>query len=190
MAKLHFKYGAMASGKTMNILQTAYNYEKEGYSVIILKSDKDSKGDDKIVTRFGNVSRKVDALIKSDENIFKVIKSLIKENLACILVDEVQFLSAKQIDELFLITKEMDIPVLCYGLRTDFKMNGFSGSTRLLEIAEELEELPTLCNCKEIARYNARKIDGEFVSEGESIVIDDKGKNPNIDYVPLCGNVI
>lgn len=185
MAKLNFKYGAMESGKSLNIIQTAYNYEKEGYSVLVLKSTIDTKAGDKIITRFGDVARKVDALLDSNDIVLEVIKPLIKENLSCILVDEAQFLTRKQVDELFFITKELDIPVICYGLRTDFQMNGFPGSTRLLEIAEQLEELPTLCSCKEIARYNARKYNGEFVSEGEAILID--GSNKDIKYVPICG---
>ena len=83
------------------------------------------------------------------------------------------------------ITKEIEIPVICYGLRNNFMMNGFEGAIRLLEIAEELEELPTLCKCKEIARYVGRKVNDVYVNEGNEVVID--GANDNVDYVPMCG---
>ena len=96
-----------------------------------------------------------------------------------------QFLSKNQIDELFIITKKFDIPVICYGLRNNFKMEGFSGSIRLLEIADELEEIKTLCPCGEIARYAGRKTNGKFTIEGNEVVID--GSKDNIEYVPLCG---
>ena len=100
------------------------------------------------------------------------------------MVDEAQFLSIKQVEDLFLISKACNIPVICYGLRTNFKMESFAGSKRLLEIADVLEELTTLCGCGEIARYVGRKVGENFVLEGEEIVIDGTA---NICYVPLCG---
>lgn len=184
MAKLHFKYGTMNSGKSIDLMRTAHNYEEVGYSVLVLKPSIDTKGENKIDSRIG-LQRKVDILIEKDESVLKLIKENMKESLACIFVDEAQFLTKKQIDELFLITKEIDIPVICYGLRNNFMMNGFEGSIRLLEIAEELEELPTLCECMEIARYVGRKVNKEFVLEGNEIEID--GANKNIEYEPMCG---
>lgn len=185
MAKLHFKYGTMASGKTLNIFSTIYNYEKDGYEILLLKSAEDTKNGNKIITRFGDMEREVDALIYKEDNILDIVKERITDKLSCIIIDEAQFLNKRQIDELFFITKDLNIPVLCYGLRNNFQMDGFEGSNRLLVIAEELEEFSTLCKCKEIARYVGRKVDGEFVDEGEVIVID--GSDEKVDYIPMCG---
>ena len=183
MAKLHFKYGSMNSGKSIDLIRTAHNYEECGYDVIVMKPIIDTKGSNKLDSRIG-LKRDVDILI-GDESILELIKNKITDNLACIFVDEAQFLNKKQVEELFLITKKLDIPVICYGLRTNFKMESFEGSKRLLEIAEELEELKTLCKCMEIARFVGRKVDNKYTLDGNEIEID--GKNKNIEYVPLCG---
>lgn len=183
MAKLHFKYGSMNSGKSIDLIRTAHNYEECGYDVIVMKPIIDTKGSNKLDSRIG-LKRDVDILI-GDESILELIKNKITDNLACIFVDEAQFLNKKQVDELFLITKKLDIPVICYGLRTNFKMESFEGSKRLLEIAEELEELKTLCKCMEIARFVGRKVDNKYTLDGNEIEID--SKNKNIEYVPLCG---
>lgn len=182
MAKFHFRYGAMNAGKSTILLQTAYNYEEKGKKVVILKPSVDTKGDEKIVSRIG-LERKVDYLIGNNDSIISKLGDNIS-SLSCILVDEVQFLKRKQVDELFYISKMMDIPVIAFGLRTDFKSNGFEGSIRLLELADALEEMPTICRCGRKARFNARKVDGEFTFDGDSIVIDD---NSNVKYESLCG---
>lgn len=184
MAKLHFKYGTMNSGKSIDLIRTAYNYEEQGYEVLIMKPKIDSKAGNKLQSRM-NFEREVDILIDNNDSILKLLKNKISSNLSCIFIDESQFLSEKQIDELFYITKELNIPVICYGLRNNFRMEGFPGSNRLLLIAEELEELPTLCKCREIARYVGRKVNGEFVYDGEVVVID--GSNDEVEYVPMCG---
>lgn len=182
MAKLHFRYGAMNSGKTTVLIQTAYNYEERNQKVLLIKSKIDTKGDDTIVTRIG-ASRKVDYLIEVNESIIKTIKKHLKE-IDCLLVDEVQFFNKDQIDELFIIAKKYDIPVIAFGLRIDFAGNGFPGSSRLLEIADELQELPTICRCGHKARFNGRKINGKFVSVGDSVAIDG---TEGIEYESLCG---
>lgn len=183
MAKLHFRYGAMNSGKTTILIQTAYNYEERDQKVIILKPKIDSKGQDKIVSRIG-VERKVDYLIGNNDKIINLIENEIA-NVDCILVDESQFLKKKQIDELFYITKIYNIPVIAFGLRTDFKTDGFEGSIRLLELADSLEEMPTICRCGKKARYNGRKLNGDFISEGSQVVID--GSKQDVEYESLCG---
>lgn len=183
MAKLHFKYGTMNSGKSIDLIRTAHNYEECGYNVLVMKPIIDTKGADMLDSRVG-LKRKVDILI-NDDSILKLLKSKITDNLACIFIDEAQFLNKKQIDELFFITKKLDIPVICYGLRTNFKMESFEGSRRLLEIADELEELKTLCKCMEIARFAGRKVNNEYTLDGLEVKID--GKDENIEYVPLCG---
>lgn len=184
MAKLHFKYGTMNSGKSIDLIRTAYNYEEMGYKVLIMKPEIDKKGNDKLNSRVG-FERKVDVLIKRNESITQIYSKYINSDISCIFIDEVQFLSRNQINDLFNISKIFDIPVICYGLRNNFKINGFEGSIRLLEIADELEEIKTLCECKEIARYVGRKIDNNFVLDGDEVIID--GEVKNVNYIPMCG---
>ncbi|WP_103981480.1 thymidine kinase [Helcococcus massiliensis] len=185
MAKLYFRYGAMNSGKSTALMQVAYNYEERGMKVRILKPKIDSKGDDKLVSRLG-VTRKVDYLIDEEDNLFDSFSKIENgERISCILVDESQFLSADQIDQLLNIAVIKDVPVICYGLRTDFKTQGFSGSQRLLLVAHSLEELKTICRCGKKAIFNGRKINGIFVFEGDQISIDN---NDKVDYEAMCAN--
>ena len=185
MAKLNFKYGTMNSGKTLDLVKTIFNYEENGREIILLKSVIDTKGSDEVVSRTG-FSRKIDSFVQQDDNIIDIIVDLYNPNVKCVFVDEAQLLTPKQVKELFVLTKAMDIDVICYGLRNNFKMQAFAGSAALLELAEKLEELPTLCTyCDETARYVGRKYYGEFVTEGEEIVID--GKDDHTKYVPMCG---
>ncbi len=182
MAKMHFKYASMNSGKSIDLIRTAHNYEENGYKVLILKPAIDTKGDNTITSRVG-LNRKVDMLLLYSDDILEKLKNKLKD-ISCILIDEAQFLSIKQVEDLFLISKACNIPVLCYGLRTNFKMESFAGSKRLLELADILEEITTLCSCGEIARYVSRKVGDNFVQDGEEIIIDG---TENITYVPLCG---
>ena len=179
MAKLYFRYGAMNSGKSTLLLQTAHNYQERGMNVVLMKPSKDKKGDECIESRLG-VNRKVDYLIGDDESILDIVSTL--TNISCILVDEAQFLNPKQVDELLKVTIYYDIPVICYGLRTDFKTNGFPGSTRLLEIAHSIEEMKTICRCGNKATFNARFIDNKLVTEGDQVAIDGFG----VTYESMC----
>ena len=185
MSKLYFRYGAMNSGKSTNLIQVAHNYEERGMKVVLIKPSTDKKGGDKLVSRLG-VERKVDLLINDDQNVYEEVKKWEddKYKIDCILVDEVQFLKSHQIDELFEVAVCLDIPVICYGLRTDFKMQGFEGSTRLLLLAHSIEELKTICKCGRKAVLNGRKINGKFVFEGEQVAIDNVD---NVEYESLCG---
>lgn len=183
MAKLNFKYSTMNAGKTLDLIRTVYNYEENNQKVLVIKPKIDTKGEDYIVSRVG-ISRKVDYLVNKEDSIVNLIKNNLT-HIKSIFVDESQFLTKKQIDELFLISKVFDIDVICYGLRLNFKMESFEGSQRLLEISEELEELKTLCKCGNIARYVGRKVNGVYVSDGSEVVID--GTN-NVEYIPLCGD--
>ena len=185
LSKLYFRYGAMNSGKSTHLMQVAYNYEERGMKVLLLKPSTDKKGGDKLVSRLG-VERKVDILVSDDDNVFSKVSNIVREfgDIHCILVDEVQFMKAKQIDELFMIAVKMDIPVICYGLRTDFRMNGFEGSSRLLLLAHSIEEMKTICKCGNKALFNARKINGKFVFAGEQGAID---HIDNVEYESLCG---
>ena len=185
MSKLYFRYGAMNSGKSTHLMQVAHNYEERGMRLLLMKPSTDKKGGTKLVSRLG-VVREVDIVVESNENICDIVKNNIKEygKLHCILVDEVQFMKKEQIDQLFEVAVTLDIPIICYGLRTDFKMQGFEGSERLLLLAHSIEEMKTICKCGNKAIMNARKINDKFVFEGQQVAID------NIDdvhYESLCG---
>ena len=183
MAKLNFKYSTMNAGKSLDLIRTVYNYEENGYKVLVLKPSIDTKGEDYIVSRIG-LKRKVDYLIKREDNVIDLLKDKL-EGIKCIFIDESQFLTREQVDQLFLISKNFNIDVICYGLRLNFQMNAFEGSLRLLEIAEELDELKTMCKCGNIARYVGRKVDGKYTLEGDEVVIDG---TKNVEYIPLCGD--
>ena len=180
MSKLYFRYGAMSSGKTAALLQVAHNYERQGMKVIVVKPSIDTKAQDKVSSRIG-IERPVDVLLAPND---KLIDKMEPVKPHAIIVDEAQFLTAQQVDELYIITKAYDIPVLCYGLRCDFQMNGFEGSTRLLLIADDIEELKTICKCGSKATQNLRLINDEPVFEGEQVVIDDHTK---VEYEGVCG---
>ena len=179
MAKLYFRYGSMNSGKTTALIQTAYNYEERGMRVLIIKPRIDTKGGNEITSRIG-VTRKVDYLINKKDS----IKELPYKKYNCILVDETQFLTKEQIEELFEIVCLDDVPVICYGLRTDFMSQGFEGSQRLLELAHSIEELKTICRCGKKAILTIRKVNGTPVFSGNQVEIDDNSK---IEYESVCG---
>lgn len=183
MAKLIFNYASMNSGKTMDLIRTVYNYEENGLNVIVMKSSVDTKGGEFIETRAG-LSRAVDYLISPSSNISDLISDCLSD-ISCIFIDEAQFLSEQQVVDLFIISNSYDIPVICYGLRTDFRGNLFPGSSKLLGLAEELHEFKTLCHCGEIARYNARMVDGKYILSGDSVLIDGTS---SVKYVPLCAS--
>lgn len=183
MAKLYFRYGAMNSGKTTALMQAAHNYEERGMAVVILKPAADSKGQERIVSRLG-VDRAVDILLGNQDDTTEILKSAYaKKPFHCVIIDEAQFLQPGQIEALFWFAVEQNIPVLAYGIRTDFQTNGFPGSSRLLELAHEIQELKTICRCGKKAMLNGRKQGGTFVFSGDQVAID--GEH-NIEYESLC----
>jgi thymidine kinase len=189
MAKLYFRYGAMNSGKSTALLQAAHNYEERGQRVIVAKPMVDTKGDTTIVSRLG-VAREVDLVIGPATDVVTLIDIEADrvhretgQTISCVLVDESQFLSPRQVDDLFIISIQRNIPVLAYGIRTDFQTIAFPGSRRLLEIAHSLEELKTICRCGKKAVFNARKVDGAFVFDGAQVAID----GVDVSYESLCG---
>ena len=181
MSKLFFRYGAMNAGKSAALLSVAHNYEEKGMPIILLKPSIDTKGDNKVTSRIG-IERDVDILLAPEDFILDKMSN--KQKPWAIIVDEAQFLTPEQVEELFVITKIYDIPVLCYGLRCDFQMKGFPGSTRLLELADDIEELKTVCSCGKKATQNLRLINNQPVFEGEQVEIDGKS---NIQYTSVCG---
>lgn len=180
MSKLYFRYGAMSSGKTAALLQVAHNYEHQGMTVVVIKPSIDTKAEEKISSRLG-IERVVDVLLAPTDKLMDRMKP-IKPH--AIIVDEAQFLTPEQVDELYIITKTYDIPVLCYGLRSDFQMNGFPGSTRLMLIADDIEELKTICKCGSKATQNLRLVNNKPIFEGEQVVIDD---HTQVEYEGVCG---
>jgi len=181
MAKLYFRYGAMNSGKTTALIQAAHNYHERGMKTLIIKPAMDSKGSDKIVSRL-SISRQVDVLADGCDDLFSVIEKS-KDSVHCILVDEAQFLTAVQVRQLFRVTAMLNIPVICYGLRTDFLLNGFEGSQELLLLSHSIEELKTICECGRKAVANGRKVNGKFVFSGDQVAID--GEH-DVEYESLC----
>jgi len=179
MAKLYFRFGAMNCGKTTALLQVAHNYEEKGMNILLIKPKVDKKGEDKIVSRLG-IERKVDILLDSKEKLKDILNL---DNINCILVDEVQFMTKEQIKELWMIAKLKDIPVICYGLKTNFKSELFKGSKPIIELADELDELITICKCGKRAKFNARVVNGKYEKVGQEVAID----GIDAKYEPLCG---
>ena len=183
MAKLYFRYGAMNSGKSTALIQVAHNYEERGMSVLLIKPAVDTKGADTVVSRIG-ASRTVDLLATPDVDLFEAVAAANAEKpISCVLADEAQFFTPAQVDQLFLVAVVQGIPVICYGIRSDFQMKGFPGSTRLLEIAHSIEELKTICTCGKKALINARMVNGEFVFEGAQVAIDGEA---SVEYRSVC----
>lgn len=178
----------MNSGKSTALLQAAHNYEERDQHVLLAKPAIDIKGEKAITSRLG-VDREVDFLITPELNLREEFAARTKEltsksgkRIACLLIDEAQFLTREQVDQALEIAVLDDVPVLAYGIRTDFLTNGFPGSLRLLEIAHSLEELKTICRCGRKAMFNARKMDGRFVFDGEQVAID----GVHVTYESLC----
>lgn len=184
MAKLYFRYGAMNSGKTTALIQVAHNYFERGLETLIIKPGIDSKGDNHIIARLG-ISREVDVMAGKEDDLFQIIEHYPKDkkNIHCVLVDEAQFLTKEQVRQLFRTAVIQDIPIICYGLRTDFLLQGFEGSQELLLLAHSIEELKTICKCGRKAIANGRKVNGRFVFQGHQVAIDGKD---NVEYESLC----
>ena len=190
MSKLYFRFGAMNSGKSTALLQAAYNYEERSQYVLLAKPAVDSKGDRNVVSRLG-VSREVDFLVEPRDNLRELFQqhasdfeSRNSQPIACLLVDEAQFLTPEQVDQALEIAVLDGVPVLAYGIRTDFQTKSFPGSRRLLEIAHSLEELKTICRCGRKAMFNGRKLNGQFTFDGEQVAID----GDKVTYESLCAS--
>lgn len=183
MAKLIFKYSTMNTGKSMDLIRTVYNYEENDSKILVMKPMIDTKGGSSIETRAG-LSWEVDVLIPEGVSILRLLAGKL-DDIKCIFIDEAQFLSAQQVNDLFIIANVLDISVICYGLRTNFKSVSFEGSSRLLELSDSLEEFKTLCRCGNTARFCGRKVNGGYVVKGDTVVVDG---TDNVEYVPLCGS--
>ena len=179
MAKLYFKYGAMGSSKSANALITKFNYEERGMKVWLIKPSVDDRdGADHIRSRIG--LDEIADVIRPDDSIVELLAK--KPDVDVIIADESQFFTRAQIDELREIVNERDIPVLCFGLRTDFLTHMFPGSARLFEVADSITEIKTICSCGSKAIVNARiDSEGHIVTEGEQVML-----GGNDRYVAMC----
>ena len=187
MSKLFFRYGAMNTGKSTAMLQVAHNYEERDQSVVLVKSSVDTKGDDQIVSRLG-VTRRADLLLSPGQDLRGALKALstqrsdLSDGVACVLIDEAQFLTPEQVDQALAIAVLDEIPVVAFGIRTDFRTKAFPGSQRLMEVAHSLQEMKTICRCGNKAVFNARLGEHGIIREGEQVMIDGEAAR----YEALC----
>jgi thymidine kinase len=178
MAKLYFRYGTMSSAKTLNLLAVAHNYESKDQRVLTISPLLDDRGGIGVIESRVGISRTADLIVDTDTAI--PLKRL--DGISCILVDESQFLSRGMIEQLRAITVEQDIPVICYGLRTDFTRTAFEGSSRLMELADAIEEIKTVCAfCNNKAVFNLRYQANNCVTEGTQIKLGSEES-----YKPAC----
>ena len=180
MAKLYFKYGAMGSSKTAQALITKYNYEENDMSAWLLKPSTDTRDGAAIVR--SRIGLEATAQIATpDTDVYALFRDTRAYHCHVVIVDECQFLTPEQIEGLRRIVDDFDIPVLCFGLRTDFLTRLFPGSQRLMELADCIEEIKTMCDCGAKATVNARISDGLIVTEGAQVVL-----GGNDSYIAMC----
>ena len=173
MAKLYFRYGAMGSSKTANAVMVQYNYQERGRKVLMLKPKLENRDGATIVrSRCG---------LEAQCRFIEELGEISLDGIECVIVDESHFLTAEQVKQLVDIVDERDIPVICYGLRSDFRGELFEGSRELLRWADTIEEIKTICWCGRKATFNARVQNGHIVREGEQIMM-----GGNSAYVSLC----
>ncbi len=182
MAKLYFKYGAMGSSKSAQALITKFNYEELGMTVWLIKPGTDTR--DGVTTIRSRIGLRADAdVLGANDSVRKAYdqRLLDQRRTDVIIVDECQFLTPSQVDELRDLVDEEDIPVLCFGLRTDFLTHLFPGSLRLFERADSITEIKTICDCGKKATVNARISNGRIVTEGEQVLL-----GGNDTYLAMC----
>ena len=182
MAKLYFSYSAMNAGKSTLLLQASYNYGERGMKTILFTAKLDNRSKlGEITSRIGLAEKA--KTFEEQDNLFSIIENKISDySISCILIDEAQFLTQKQVWELSDVVDKLNIPVMCYGLRTDFQGKLFPGSETLLSIADELREIRTICDCGKKAIMVVRQDEkGKVIKEGEQIEIGGNDK-----YISLC----
>ena len=185
MANLTLYYGTMETGKTTKLIQDHYNYSKYLLKVILLKPKVDTKGGETVITRIGE-NIKCDLLIPKTANLLNKKYFNKYKYMQFILVDEAQFLTKKQVNELWFIAHKYNINVICYALKSNFKGDLFEGSSQLIARSDEKHELTVNCSCGKPAMFNARRVNGKYIFDGAEVVID--GAFENIEYIPLCSD--
>lgn len=187
MAKLYFRYSAMDAGKTLDLLKVAYNYEDRGQHTLVLTSMIDRRaGDNKVRSRIGFDKEAISTT--NTDNLFEIVRlELEKQKYACILIDEIHFFTVEQIIQLSDVVDYLNVPVICYGLRSDYRGRPFPATAELLAIADTLEEVKTICHCGRKANFNMLVRNGVVVKDGSQIVVDDdKLKQVDTKYVSVC----
>jgi thymidine kinase len=178
MAKLYFRYGTVGSAKTLNLLAVAHSYGQQNKRVFVIKPALDNRFGEWVVKSRAGLEREADLLVQPDTR----LNPSQYKGVHCILVDEAQFLSAQLIDQLRRFASELDIPVICYGLRSDFRTKLFEGAQRLLELADEISEIKTTCYfCNRRALFNLKLLNGQPTLEGPSVELGLEEK-----YLPAC----
>ena len=180
MAKLYFKYGAMGSSKTAQALITKYNYEENNLNVWLIKPGADTRDGEGILKSRIGLQAAVQ-MIPADMDLYKFFEETKAEICDVIIVDECQFMTMTQIDQLRAIVNDFNVPVMCFGLRTDFQTKLFPGSLRLMEVADTIQEIKTICDCGAKATVNARISDGYIVTEGDQVFL-----GGNDAYIAMC----
>ena len=181
MAKLYFKYGAMGSSKTAQALITKYNYEENDLKVWLIKPSADTRDGKQILRSRIGLEAEVE-VIPPDMDILARFDETRRGSCNVIIVDECQFLTERQIDELRAIVNDRNVPVMCFGLRTDFQTKLFPGSRRLMELADEIQEIKTICDCGAKATVNARiDASGHIITQGAQVVL-----GGNDSYIAMC----
>ncbi|MCI5976643.1 MAG: thymidine kinase [Clostridiales bacterium] len=181
MAKLYFKYGAMGSSKTAQALITRYNYEENDLRVWLVKPSADSRDGEAVIrSRIGLEG--VAQILSPEADVLEIFRTEQQGKCDVIIVDECQFLTEEQIDQLRAIVDEHNVPVMCFGLRTDFQCRLFAGSRRLMEVADTIQEIKTICDCGAKATVNARiDSEGHIVTQGEQLFL-----GGNDSYIAMC----
>ena len=180
MAKLYFKYGAMGSSKTAQALITKYNYEENDLKVWLIKPSADTRDGVQILRSRIGLAATVE-VIPPETDVYEIFRTQKAGRCDVIIVDECQFLTEAQIDQLRTIVNDFNVPVMCFGLRTDFQTRLFPGSRRLMEVADTIQEIKTICDCGAKATVNARISDGYIVTEGAQVVL-----GGNDSYIAMC----
>ena len=180
MAKLYFKYGAMGSSKTAQALITKYNYEENDMKVWLIKPSADIRDGAQILRSRIGLEARVDVMTP-ETDIYGQFARTRQGSCDVVIVDECQFMTPEQIDQLRAIVDDFSVPVLCFGLRTDFQTKLFPGSRRLMEVADTIQEIKTMCDCGAKATVNARINDGYIVTEGAQVVL-----GGNDSYIAMC----
>ena len=181
MAKLYFKYGAMGSSKTAQALITKYNYEENDLQVWLLKPSADTRDGETVLRSRIGLQSPVE-VVGPETDLYRLFTDTRQGRCDVIIVDECQFLSEDQIDQLRAVVNDFGIPVMCFGLRTDFRTRLFPGSRRLMEVADTIQEIKTICDCGAKATVNARiGADGHIITEGAQVFL-----GGNDAYIAMC----
>jgi thymidine kinase len=183
LAKLFFRYGAMNSGKSTQLLQVRHNYHERGQKVLLVKpeiDDRDGRG--MVTSRVGGLAVPADHVVLLDDNLMAITRTFLEHGrVDCVIVDECQFLAPHHVHQLSDVADKLDIPVMCYGLRADFKAQLFPATEVLMAIADNIEEIKTICWCGKKATINARTLDGNVVYAGPQVLL-----GGNDRYTALC----